>query len=153
MVHEVSSSRDFLINFLIKLAIYLLSFGFVLLLTVGIKTMGFSLNDADKTLAILGFVMVLLGVLYIIVVVIIAPVAIVTPANMPDRDSEMASTISGSFDFGRYSSNYQFANPAFRAAEQWESPPCYESATASNVRILNTQPGHLTGINHVSPDI
>lgn len=155
MVHEDSSPRVVVANVLSKLAIYFLSFGLVLLLLGGVRALLFPSNDTTKILVILGLVTALLGIIYTVVVV--ALVKCMTrdmPSNMLNRNIEMASSISGGFAVGGHSSNFSYANPTLRTAEEdkWEAPPCYEDAIRAPVHS-QSQAGPSVEIHQASQEV
>lgn len=131
MVQEESNPRIVVANVLSKLAIYFLSFGLVLLLLGGVRSLLFPANDTTKVLVILGLVTAALGIIY--TVMVIALIRCINRDLVPGTQPgnvEMASSLSGTFAMGGHASNFSYANPALRTADEdkWEAPPCYEEA-------------------------
>lgn len=124
---------------LTKLAIYFISFGVILLLTGGIRSVFFEYGINSRILVIIGTVTASLGIVYTLLALIfiksldLSPTVILnlsmnseTSLRRPGNQSSQ-STVSSSVPFNGTCNDLKYLEP----------PPSYESTVTSSPRIIN----------------
>ncbi|KAI1295339.1 hypothetical protein HDE_05592 [Halotydeus destructor] len=144
----VIRSRYYMANILSRMAIYFLSFGLIMLLLGGVRSVLFASNVATRVLVIIGLTVTALGILLTFCVACLIKMiqASVADSDLENPYHSSSRTISAGVPFGRVpgpgsvNSNHGLTNDD----GDWEPPPSYEDAVKEDVANLQSTSASLS---------